>query len=143
MASIVRITRAPIDVAKILRAVRDPSAGGMTLFLGTVRDRNEGRAVRGLEYQVYKEMAEKRMSAIEAEVRTKWPVRKMVMVHRYGRLRIGEVSVAVAVATEHRADAFGACRYAIDSIKRMLPLWKRESLSGGGEVWTKGEPIEA
>ncbi|MDG6963839.1 MAG: molybdenum cofactor biosynthesis protein MoaE [Nitrososphaerota archaeon] len=143
MAPTVRITRAPIDVAKVLRAVRDPSAGGMTLFLGTVRDRNEGRAVRGLEYQVYKGMAEKRMSAIEAEVRTKWPVRKMVMVHRYGRLRIGEVSVAVAVATEHRADAFGACRYAIDTIKRTLPLWKRESLSGGGEAWTKGEPIGA
>ncbi|MDG6987724.1 MAG: molybdenum cofactor biosynthesis protein MoaE [Nitrososphaerota archaeon] len=143
MASTVRITRAPIDVAKILRAVRDPSAGGTALFLGTVRDRNEGKAVRGLEYQVYRGMAEKKMSAIEAEVRMKWPVRKMVMVHRYGRLRIGEVSVAVAVASEHRAEAFEACRYAIDTIKRTLPLWKRESLPGGGEAWTKGEPIEA
>lgn len=143
LAATVRITRSPIDPEKVLRAVRDRSAGGTVLFLGTVRDRNEGKAVRGLEYQVYRGMAEKRMKAIEAEVRARWPVRKMVMVHRYGRLKIGEASVAVAVASEHRSEAFEACRYAIDTVKRTLPLWKKESLAGGAEAWTKGEPIEA
>lgn len=143
MASKSRITTAPINPARVLASVRDPASGGVVIFLGTVRNNSEGRPVRGLEYQVYKEMAEKRMARIEAEVRTKWPVRKISMVHRYGRLGIGDISVAVAVSAPHRAEAFEACRYAIDTVKRSLPLWKKEVFVSGKGVWVKGEPIRA
>jgi molybdopterin synthase catalytic subunit len=138
-----RITKSPIDSAEILASVRDPSAGGTVLFLGTIRNRNEGKVVRGLDYQVYREMAEKRMLEIEKQVKKKWPVKKMAMVHRYGSLKVGEVSVVVAVSCEHRAEAFEACRYAIDTIKQTLPLWKKERLKGGKQSWVQGSPIEA
>ena len=135
-----RITRKPIDAAAVLASVADRSAGGTVLFVGTVRDVSEGKRVRGLEYQVYREMAEKRMRAIEEEVRERWPVRKLAMVHREGRLKVGEVSVAVAVSCEHRAEAFDACRYAIDRVKTSLPLWKKE-LAKDGAAWVSGVPI--
>ena len=138
-----RITRSPIDPVEALRAVRDNAAGGTVMFLGTIRNSSEGKVVRGLEYEVYKEMAEKRMDLLEKKVHAKWPIRKIMMVHRYGNLKVGEVSVAVVVSSEHRAEAFEACRYAIDTIKRTLPLWKKEKLKGGKESWSKGEPIEA
>ena len=138
-----RITRDPIDPSKVMELVRDDSAGGTVLFLGTVRNRSEGKGVTGLEYEVYKEMAEKRMKEIEGRVRARWPVTKVTMVHRYGDLKIGEVSVAVAVSSEHRAEAFEACRYAIDTIKKSLPLWKREKMKGGAQAWVKGTEIEA
>ena len=137
-----RVTKSFIDPGKVLSSVRDPSAGGTVMFLGTIRNRSEGRQVTGLEYEVYKEMAERKMLEIEKKVRAKWPVNRMAMVHRYGRLKVGEVSVAVAVSSEHRAEAFEACRYAIDAIKRTLPLWKKELLAGGETSWVKGEPIE-
>jgi len=92
---------------------------------------------------VYRGMAERRMQEIEDRVRKKWPVVKIAMVHRYGPLKVGEVSVAVAVSCEHRAEAFEACRYAIDTIKGTLPMWKKERLRGGTQVWVKGTPIEA
>lgn len=135
------ITKSPIDPEEILRSVHDPSAGGIVLFLGTVRNRNEGKRVKELEYQVYRRMAEQRMVAIEKRVRGRWAIRKMVMVHRYGNLKVGEVSVAVAVSSEHRTEAFEACRYAIDTVKHTLPLWKKERFGRGDGSWTKGEPI--
>lgn len=138
-----RITDSPINPSEILASVQDDSAGGTVVFLGTIRNRNEGKLVRGLRYEVYREMAERRMLEIEGEVKKKWRVRKMAMVHRYGDLRVGEVSVAVAVSSEHRAEAFEACRYAIDTIKRTLPLWKKEKGKGGEESWVAGTPIES
>jgi len=141
MKKLARITARPINHSEILRAVKDDAAGGTVLFLGTIRDRNEGKAVESLEYEVYKEMAEKRMAELETTVMKKWPIKKIAMVHRYGRLSIGEVSVAVAVSSEHRAEAFEAGKFAIDTIKRTLPLWKKEKLKSGKEAWTKGVPI--
>jgi len=141
MKKLARITARPINHSEILRAVKDDAAGGTVLFLGTIRDRNEGKAVESLEYEVYKEMAEKRMAELETMVMKKWPIKKIAMVHRYGRLSIGEVSVAVAVSSEHRAEAFEAGKFAIDTIKRKLPLWKKEKLKSGKEAWTKGVPI--
>lgn len=111
------------------------------IFLGTVRNTSKDGAVVGLEYDVYRKMAEMKMQEIERRVRAKWPVKKVAMVHRFGGLKVGEISVAVAVSSEHRAEAFEACRYAIDSIKRTLPLWKKERRRGGKELWVKGEPI--
>ncbi len=135
------IRKGSIDPEKVLASVEDDSAGGTVMFLGTVRRRSEGKPVKGLTYEVYSEMAEKRMAEIEVKVRKRWPVVKMAMVHRYGSLRVGDVSVAVAVSCEHRAEAFEACRFAIDAIKGSLPLWKKEKFGTGKESWVKGSPI--
>jgi molybdopterin synthase catalytic subunit len=137
-----RVTAAPVDLGDVIRTVATDSAGGTVVFFGTVRDKDEGKAVEELEYEVYKEMAEERIRKIEAMVRERWPIEKVSMVHRYGRLKVGEVSVAVAVSSEHRAEAFEACRYAIDMMKQTLPLWKKERSKGKRESWVKGTPIE-
>lgn len=94
-----------------------------------------------LEYEVYREMGEKMIRAIESEVKERWHARKVRAVHRYGRLSVGEVSVVVAVSCEHRKEAFEACRYAIDKMKTTLPLWKKER-GEGKEAWVEGTPIE-
>ena len=135
------ITRLPIDPRKVLAKVGDPEAGGTVLFVGTIRRRSGGKNVEGLTYEVYRKMAERRMGEIEDTVRKRWPVEKMAMVHRYGALRVGDVSVAVAVSCQHRAEAFEACRYAIDTIKRVLPMWKKEKMAGGRDQWVSGTPI--
>jgi len=122
--------------------VGDEEAGGAVLFVGTIRRRSGGKTVEGLTYEVYREMAERRMREIEVRVRKKWPVVRVAMVHRYGPLKVGDVSVAVAVSCEHRAEAFEACRYAIDTIKGTLPMWKKERFRGGAQAWVKGTPIE-
>ena len=136
------ITRRPIDPGKVMASVADDSAGGTVLFVGTIRNRSNGKPVNGLSYEVYREMAEKKMLLIESRIRKKWPIKRLAMVHRYGELKVGEVSVAVAVSCEHRAEAFEACRYAIDARKGGLPLWKKEKMAGGAESWVKGAPIE-
>lgn len=136
------VTQKRIIPARVLESVHDNSAGGVVLFLGTVRNRSEGRAVIGLEYETYQEMAEKRLAEVEKEVRARWRVKKMTMIHREGRLRVGEVSVAVAVSSEHRAEAFEAARFAIDRIKTSAPIWKREVLRGGKKLWVDGIPIQ-
>jgi len=135
------VTRKPIDIDRVMASVRDDSAGGTVVFLGTVRKKSEGKAVRGLTYEVYKEMAERKMGEIEAAVRERWPVVGMAIVHRYGSLEVGEISVVVAVSCEHRAEAFEACSYAIEAIKKSLPLWKKERFKGGDESWVKGSAI--
>ncbi len=142
MRSLVRITSSPIDPAKVLASVKDKGAGGSVLFVGTIRNRSEGKAVRGLTYEIYRAMAVKKMRAIEREVANRWRVKKVAMVHRYGSLKVGDVSVAVAVSCEHRAEAFEASRYAIDAIKGGMPIWKKERFEGGMESWVKGTPIE-
>ncbi len=139
----VRITRQPISPAQVLASVGGKEAGGAVMFVGTIRRRSGGKTVEGLTYEVYREMAERKMREIEEKVRRKWPVLKIAMVHRYGHLKVGEVSVAVAVSSEHRAEAFEACRFAIDAIKGTLPLWKKERFKGGAQAWVKGTPIEA
>ena len=131
-----------IDPAEVLESVHDDSAGGVVLFLGTVRNRSEGKAVVGLEYETYRRMAEMRLAEVEKEVRTRWRVNKITMIHREGRLRVGDVSVAVAVSSEHRAEAFEAARFAIDRIKTSAPIWKKEVLRGGKKLWVVGIPIQ-
>lgn len=136
------VTQKKISPAKVLESVYDQSAGGVVLFLGTVRNRSEGRAVVGLEYETYHRMAEKRLAEVEEEVKARWQVKKVTMIHREGRLRVGEVSVAVAVSSEHRAEAFEAARFAIDRIKTSAPIWKREMLREGKKLWVDGVPIQ-
>ena len=137
-----RVTRRPIDPARVLASVADREAGGADLFVGTVRRISGGKVVEGLTYEVYRKMAERKMAEIVERVRRKWPVVKLALVHRYGPLMVGEVSVAVAISCHHRAEAFEACRYAIDTIKGTLPMWKRERFRGGSEAWVKGTPME-
>ncbi len=127
--------------SKVLSEVMDVAAGGVALFLGTVRDHSEAGKVVELDYQSYVDMAERNLREIEKEVLRKWPVKKIKIVHRIGRLRVGEVSVAVALSTPHRAEAFEACRYAIDRIKRDVPIWKREMLAGGKRIWVAGQTM--
>ena len=132
------ITKSEIDPSKLLESVRDRSAGGIAIFVGTVRDRNEGRAVSGLTYETYRKMAERKMLEIERAAASKFPVKRIASVHRYGTLSVGDVSVVVAVSCEHRADAFSACMFVIDEIKRLVPLWKKEALADGKERWVEG-----
>ena len=134
------ITKRPIDLDRALRQARADSAGGTVAFIGTVRNRSKRGRVRSLEYQAYRRMAERQMKRIESEVRHKWPLKKVIMVHREGALKIGEVSVVVVVSAEHRAEAFDACRYAIDRIKSTLPIWKKERI-GKKEDWVEGAPL--
>ena len=136
------ITRRTLDPAKATREVGDEGAGGTVVFIGTVRNRSEFGRVDGLEYQTYRGMVKKRMKQIGEEVLKKWPVKNVSMYHREGKLRIGDVSVVVAVSSAHRAEAFEACRYAIDRIKAGTPIWKRERVRGTGR-WVEGKPIEA
>ena len=131
----IRLTREPIDHDALTEQVRAPHCGAVVTFLGTVRDLTDGRITVALDYEAYPGMAEKKMAEIEREARQRWPVGEMVLVHRTGRLGVGEVSVAVAVSCPHRAEAFAACRHAIDRLKELVPIWKKENWADGGTEW--------
>jgi molybdopterin synthase catalytic subunit len=110
--------------------------------LGTVRNHNDDYAVSGIYYEAYIRMAEEAMARIEAESVKKWNLKKIAAAHRIGNLRVGEVSVAIAISSEHRAEAFEAGRYAIDRIKSELPIWKKETINGKGKIWAQGMPMD-
>ena len=129
------LTREPIDHAALTEQVRSAHCGAVVTFLGTVRDLTGERVTVALDYEAYPGMAEKRLAEIEADTRARWPVGDIALVHRLGRLDIGEVSVAVAVSCPHRADAFAACRHAIDRLKELVPIWKREHWADGTTEW--------
>jgi len=132
----VRLQREPLDLAA-LHAV-SPADGASCLFVGVVRNENGGRPVLRLEYEAYEEMALSLMAEIEAEVKKRWPVTEVRMIHRLGPMAIGEASVAVAVASPHRAEAFAACRHAIDTLKARVPIWKKEFYADGS-VWLQNQ----
>ncbi len=129
----ISITEKPIDVNKLLNDLSDQSSGASVFFTGTVRDHNEQDKVSKLHYEAYQEMAEKILQEIEIEVHAKWNINKFVAIHRTGTLKVGEVSVAVAVSAEHRKEAFEACKFGIDSIKEKAPIWKKEFTESGTE----------
>ncbi len=129
------LTHSPIDYHALTEAVRRPGCGAVALFLGTVRDLTGDEVTVFLDYEAYPPMAEKKLAEIEAEVRARWPVGEIAMVHRLGRLGVGEISVAVAVSTPHRADAFAACRFAIDTLKELVPIWKKDVAADGTAEW--------
>lgn len=129
-----QITNEPIRLDDLLREVSRPSAGGIVAFVGVVRDNNEGRNVRLLEYEAYEQGVESSLSHILSEVQRKWPDSKAAVQHRTGSLEVGEVSVAVVVSAPHRAEAFEAARWIIDTLKAQTPIWKKEIFEGG-EVW--------
>jgi molybdopterin synthase catalytic subunit len=135
----VRLQAGSIDVAALLSETRGDGDGAIALFLGTVRNLNAGRRVLFLEYEAYPGMAEREMERIAAEAVSRFGVTQVAIVHRVGRLAIGDVSVAVVVAAPHRAAAMDACRFAIDAVKVSVPIWKREH-GDGGAVWIEGAP---
>lgn len=130
-----RLTRDPIDYNALTETVRSPRCGAVVLFLGTVRDLTGEQVTVFLDYEAYAPMAEKKLAEIETEIRNRWPVGDVAMVHRLGRLDVGEVSVAVAVSCPHRAEAFDACRFAIDTLKELVPIWKKENAPDGTGDW--------
>jgi molybdopterin synthase catalytic subunit len=132
MADLVRLVREPIDLAALARTT--PADGALCMFVGVVRNENRGRPVVRLEYQAYEEMALPQMQEVAAQARGRFPVTLVRLVHRLGTLEIGEASVAVAVASPHRAEAFAACRFAIDTLKSRVPIWKKE-LYADGSAW--------
>ena len=138
-----RISRKRIDPSKALESVMDEDAGGIVLFVGTIRNQTRGKEVKGLEYEVYRPMAERQIAKLEEEIRKRWPVKSIRLIHREGRLKVGEVSVVVAVSAVHREEAFEAARYAIDRIKESFPIWKREKFRGARYAWVKGTPIQS
>lgn len=138
-----RVTVKPIELQELVRYVSDPEAGAIASFIGTTRNNNEGRRVIGLDYDGYSEMAEKELARIGAEAQTKWPICRMAIVHRLGPVQITEASVIIAVSAGHRDAAFAACRFAIEEIKKTVPIWKKE-LYEGGELWIgsqTGQPL--
>ncbi len=131
----IRLTRNPIDYHALTEQVRRNDCGAVVVFLGTVRDLTGERVTVALDYEAYPAMAEKKMAEIEADTRQRWPVGDIVMEHRLGHLDVGAVSVAVAVSCPHRGDAFDACRHAIDRLKELVPIWKKENWADGTTEW--------
>lgn len=131
------ITRKPIDLSALYRAVAFPGAGAVILFSGVVRDNAQGKSVDHLEYEAYPEMAEQSMRDILAEIKTRWPDTRVAMAHRIGRLRIEDASLVIAVASPHRPEAYAASRFAIERVKAILPVWKKEFWTDG-EHWVEG-----
>jgi len=129
------LTRDPIDFAALTNSVRSPRSGAVVLFLGTVREMTGGRQTVALEYEGYPAMAEAQLRTLEAEARRRWPIEDVAIVHRLGRLELGEISVAIAVASPHRQDAFDAGKFLIDDLKVKVPIWKKENWSDGTTEW--------
>jgi molybdopterin synthase catalytic subunit len=138
--ALVRIVREKIDPHQIVPPLEKPEDGAIVMFDGIVRHHSRGRRTLYLEYEAYEEMALKQMRALAAEARERYAIRNVALVHRLGRLEIGESSVFIAVFSEHRAAAFDACRFLIDTLKRTVPIWKKEFFEDGA-VWADGEPF--
>jgi molybdopterin synthase catalytic subunit len=132
---LIEITRKPIDVQKVIDSVQSDDCGALVTFIGTVRDNSESKKVLYLEYDVYPEMAEKKLTEIASEIKSKWGLENVSMVHRVGRLEIGEIVVVIAIASGHRQEGFQASQYAIDRLKEMVPIWKKEFYAEGSSAW--------
>jgi MoaE-MoaD fusion protein len=137
---ILGLVREPIDKHKIAESLKAPEDGALVVFDGFVRNSFKGRQTLYLEYEAYEQMALEKIREIGAQMHQRYAIRRVAIVHRLGRLEIGETSVLIAVASAHRAAAFDACRYAIDTLKRTVPIWKKEFFVGGA-VWAEGERI--
>ena len=137
----VAVTDRAISTDETIAQVRHPQAGAVVLFLGTVRDNREGARVDHLEFEAYERRALRDMQTVCEEAAARWPVLGVSIIHRVGTLRVGEISVAIAVSAPHRADAFAAGKYAIDTLKQRVPIWKKEVWEGG-EAWIGSEEID-
>ena len=132
--SVAFLSAQPLELTELLASVASPERGGVTSFIGLVRDHHDGRPVRGLAYTAYEPMAEAMCGEIVAEAESRWPVR-VALKHRLGELTVGDAAVAIAAAGNHRDEAFAACRYVIEELKRRVPIWKRETYADGTVEW--------
>jgi molybdopterin synthase catalytic subunit len=132
-----RVTAEPLDVQAIARLVASDDCGAVATFVGLVRDHNLGRRVLWLEYEAYAPLAVRTFERIASECVERWPSARVAVHHRVGRLDVGEASVVIAAAAPHRPDAFASCRYAIERVKQIAPVWKHEHFEGG-DVWIEG-----
>ena len=137
MEPIIQITQDKLDRDMLIDAVSHPSMGGIVVFEGVVRDHARNKSIRYLQYEVYIEMAIPQIHSIIAQAQQQWGVERIAIAHRTGRLEIGETSVIIVVASPHRAEAFEACRYLIDTLKQTVPIWKKE-VATDGEAWVEG-----
>ncbi len=133
------LSEVPLDVASVVAKVEGPAMGGIVTFVGAVRDEARGRSIRHLEYEAYPPMAEREMEKIADEAARRWPGSRVAIAHRAGHLEVGELAVVVAAAAPHRAEAFAACRFAIDTLKETVPIWKKE-VATDGEYWVDDRP---
>ena len=131
----VELTNEPIDAAAVLARAGSSLAGAVVLFLGTTREMTGERRTLSLDYECYPEMAAKKLAELEDEARRRWPVLECAIVHRLGHLELGEASIAIAVSTPHRHDAFEAGKWLIDTIKQVVPIWKKENWADGAAEW--------
>jgi molybdopterin synthase catalytic subunit len=136
--NLLALVRAPIDTLEIVAQLKAPRDGAVVVFEGVVRDHSGSRSTLYLEYEAYEAMALSKMREIGVQMREKFPIRRFAMIHRLGRLEIGETSVLIVVCSAHRAAAFEACRFGIDTLKRTVPIWKKEFFRDGA-VWAEGE----
>ncbi len=139
---ICRVGEAPVEMAELLGAVESPEVGGVSSFAGLVRNHSRGQKIVRIEYHAYPEMAEKKMRQVAEEIEERFGVVRLAMAHRIGSLEVGEIAVGIAAGAAHRDAAFKACRYAIDRIKQMVPIWKKEFGEGGAE-WVEESPVDA
>jgi molybdopterin synthase catalytic subunit len=135
----IKISIEALDIQACIDAVMSPESGGIDVFIGTVRNATKGKQVVRLEFEAYEKMAVSELNKIAEEVVKRWPVHKIVIHHRTGVLEVGEVPVIIAVSAAHRAAAFDACRYTIDTLKQTVPIWKKEVFEDG-EVWVAAHP---
>jgi molybdopterin synthase catalytic subunit len=135
---ILQLVRGPIDARALTESLKAAADGALVVFDGFVRDNFKGERTLYLEYEAYEPMAYAKMHEIRGHMRANFAIHRLAIVHRLGRLEIGETSVLVAVSSAHRAAAFDACRYAIEALKRAVPIWKKEYFAGGA-VWVEGE----
>ena len=135
------VTEEALDPRPVIESVHEPGSGAVVLFLGVVRDEDQGRRVRYLEYEAYRPMAVKELRRVGQEVAARWPSVRVAMRHRVGRLAVGETALVVAVAAPHREEAFAACGYTVDRIKAIVPIWKKEVWEDG-EAWLEGRPVQ-
>jgi MoaE-MoaD fusion protein len=137
---VVALTRDRIDTSKVVAEAKRAEDGAVVVFDGVVRNHSRGRRTLHLDYEAYEEMALRQMRELGEQARTRFSIRQVVLVHRLGRLEIGETSVVVVVASAHRTAAFEACRWLIDTLKQTVPIWKKETFADGA-VWAPGEPF--
>jgi molybdopterin synthase catalytic subunit/molybdopterin converting factor small subunit len=140
VTELVALVQAPIDLAAIQSAMKAGEDGAVCVFDGIVRDNTRGRPTLHLDYEAYEEMALRQMHLLRSEAIERFGVREVAIIHRLGRLRVGETSVLIAVASAHRGAAFDACRWVIDTLKKTVPIWKKEQFADGA-VWADGEPF--
>lgn len=137
----IKLVKAPIDIAEVIKDATGDECGAISVFIGTVRNNKDGKRVKGIFYDAYKKMADKNLKKIAEEIEERWKTKRISIVHRIGKLKVGEVSVVIAIGTPHRKEAFEACRYAIERIKEYLPIWKQEFYETG-KGWVRGKQLK-